>query len=85
MPVEPGKTRVKLHGYCSVEEAETLFEWLHNHDKATVQVGDMAHPHAAVLQALMAGQPKTNGIPSDEFTADCIRQAYLLTHLEQAK
>lgn len=85
MPVQTGKKRVTLSGHCSVEEAESLFDWLQKHEKGDADLGSLEHPHAAVLQILMAGQTRISSMPADEFCAACIVQAMLLSDMEKNK
>lgn len=85
MPIEAGKKRMTLSGHCTVEEAEGLFEWLLAHQQYGVNVAAVTHPHAAILQALMASQTKVGGEPTDEFSAECVRQALLNNNQEVTK
>jgi hypothetical protein len=71
------KKQLKLRGYCAVEEAEEVFNWLQKHEHGALDFKDLAHLHAAVLQTLMASQRTVKTLPTDEFSAECLRQALL--------
>jgi len=77
MPIKSTKKQLNLHGYCTVEEAEDVFNWLQKHEHGALDLKDLAHLHAAVLQTLMASQRTVKALPADEFTAECLRQALL--------
>jgi hypothetical protein len=79
MPIEFTKKKISLQGYCSVEEAEGVFDWLQKHEHGTLHLEGLEHLHAAVLQTLMASQRSIKALPADEFSAECLRQALLLT------
>lgn len=44
-------------GQVSVEEAETLLEWLIKHPAGSVNMQAVEHIHAATLQVLMVARP----------------------------
>jgi len=66
MPIAYKKTVAVLTDVCTVEEAEELLEWLHAHPGGKVNLKELAHPHTAVLQVLMALRPKISALPRDE-------------------
>lgn len=83
MPVEVTPQHLCLQGYCSVEEAEDIFSNLQKHAHQALHLEDLTHPHAAVLQALMACQSCTSSLPADEFSAELLRQALLPSNFEK--
>ena len=60
-----------LSGTVSVEEAETLANWLKEQIAASAQpavaMADCEHVHAAVLQTLLALQPALSSPPAQPF------------------
>jgi hypothetical protein len=77
MPIESTNKQLNLHGYCAVEEAEDVFNWLQKHEHGSLRLVCVEHLHAAVLQTLMASQSSVKVWPTDEFSAECLRQALL--------
>ncbi len=59
----------------AVEEAEGLLQWLLTNPDGAVDLSGCKHLHAAVLQVLMAGQPKVNAWPEDEGLAVWLKEA----------
>lgn len=49
----------------TVEDAETLLEWLVRHPAGKVNVKNLEHLHAANLQVLMATRSKVTVWPAD--------------------
>jgi anti-anti-sigma regulatory factor len=79
MPIELSHTQITLQGYCSVEEAEPLFEWLDKNPDGCVDLSGVTHIHTAVLQALMVSPHRLAGLPADEFCTECLSQVQLPT------
>jgi hypothetical protein len=50
----------------SVEEAESLLEWLQKNPKGKADLSHCTHLHAANLQVLMASRTAIAGWPQDE-------------------
>lgn len=65
MPISYKKTVAVLQDYCTIEEAETLLEWLLEHPKAKLNLKQLEHLHTAVLQVIMALQPAISAMPDD--------------------
>lgn len=80
MPIEFTKKKISLQGCCSVEEAEGVFDWLQKHGHGTLHLEGLTHLHAAVLQTLMTSHSTVKVWPTDEFSAECLRQALLSIH-----
>lgn len=59
------KKSARLSEVISVEDAETLLEWLLKHPKGSVDLGHCTHLHTAVMQVLMAARPKISVWPAD--------------------
>jgi len=49
---------IELSGACSVEEAELLKDWMLAHPDWAVDAGQCEYMHTAVIQVLIAAQPK---------------------------
>jgi hypothetical protein len=56
-----------LTGGCTVEDAEVLLNLVRAQAAPRVDVTKMGHPHAAILQVLMAFQPAIVGPAADPF------------------
>lgn len=65
MTIEFKRSVAVLSDIVSVEEAETLLEWLHKKSGAKVDLGDCVHLHPANLQVLMATRPVIHVWPTD--------------------
>lgn len=63
------KKHAALEGVVSVEDAEALAQWLREQARPAVHLGRCEHLHAAVLQVLLALQPKVVAPPSDRWLA----------------
>lgn len=74
MPVKLTRAKAELSGDCTVEEAETVFEWLRKTPKGELHLGAVTHLHAAILQTIMITHNKLSATPVDLFAAECIRQ-----------
>ncbi|RWX81004.1 hypothetical protein EPK99_01325 [Neorhizobium lilium] len=74
MPVKFTRTKAEFSGECTVEEAETIFEWLRKTPKGELHLAGVTHFHAAILQTLMITQNKISAMPRDSFAAECMRQ-----------
>lgn len=61
--------RAVLEGVCTVEEADSLLEWLQDDPRRPVDWTDCDHLHTAVLQVLLAVGPPLIGEPRDPFLA----------------
>lgn len=59
------KTHAALEGHLSAEEAEGLLAWLRSHPKGQVHLGRCESLHAALLQTLLAIQPRIKAAPAD--------------------
>lgn len=57
MAIEYKKQVAHLKDLIGAEEADTLFAWLQNTPKATLNLSKCTHLHAAVLQVLLFLQP----------------------------
>ncbi|WP_462383724.1 hypothetical protein [Pseudomonas sp. Marseille-QA0892] len=55
-----------LTDQVTVEDAETLLEWLIRHPGGKVNLKNLDHLHAANLQVLMATRPKVTVWPLNE-------------------
>lgn len=69
------KKYAALEGNVSVDDAETLAQWLQKQPAPAVHLGKCAHVHAAVLQVLLALRPKLMAPPGDAHLAAALRVA----------
>ncbi len=65
--------RVVLADYVTVEEAESLLEWLLAHPQASLDLSALKHLHAANLQVLMAAGNPVSAWPADPDLAAWLR------------
>jgi hypothetical protein len=65
MPIEYKKNRAVFRDEVSVEEAETLLEWLQNKPTVKVDLSALIHMHTASLQVLMAAKTEVANWPRD--------------------
>ncbi len=66
------KKYAALEGNVSVEDAETLAQWLQQQDDPAVNLAKCEHLHGAVLQVLLALRPKVREQPADAFLATAL-------------
>ena len=59
------KKHAALEGTVTVEDAETLAQWLQKQAAPAVHMGKCEHLHGAVLQVLLALRPKVTAMPAD--------------------
>ncbi|GGM00126.1 hypothetical protein GCM10009425_09050 [Pseudomonas asuensis] len=59
------KSVAVLADQVTVEEAETLLEWLVKNPSGKVNLGDLEHLHTANLQVLMALKPSVSVWPKN--------------------
>jgi hypothetical protein len=63
------KKHAALEGIVGVDDAETLTQWLLQQAAPAVHLGKCEHLHGAVLQVLLALQPKLVAGPPDALLA----------------
>ena len=63
------KKYAALEGNVSVEDAETLAQWLQKHKTPAVHLGKCEHVHGGVLQVLLALRPRLVAAPTDPLLA----------------
>lgn len=80
MPIEFQKHRIAFQGVVTVEEAESLVEWLQTEPGAQVDLSACSHMHTANLQVLIAG-----GIAVSSWPRDSTLRAWLETALISAE
>lgn len=71
-----GKT-IYLSDAVTVEEAQTLHEFLLNKKDARVDLSATTHVHTAALQVLMAARPKISRDFTDEFLLAYVSQNFI--------
>ncbi|MBK1647576.1 hypothetical protein [Rhabdochromatium marinum] len=65
MPIEFQSDQAVLLDIVTVEEAETLLEWLQENPAAKVNLADCTHLHPANLQVLMAAKSGIDAWPKE--------------------
>jgi len=73
------KKHAALEGAVTVEDAETLTQWLLRQTQPAVHLGKCQHLHGAVLQVLLALQPKVLAQPPDALLAAALQTPTPLT------
>jgi hypothetical protein len=63
------KKHAALEGDVGVEAAEELAQWLARQKSPAVHLGRCGHVHAAVLQSLLALNPRVVAAPPDALLA----------------
>jgi hypothetical protein len=63
------KKYASLEGVISVDDAQSLLDWLKSQPEPAVKLGKCQHVHAAVLQVLLALHPKVIGDIGDPWLA----------------
>jgi hypothetical protein len=63
------KKHAALEGHVGVDDAEGLGQWLRNQNAPVVHLGKCEQVHAAVLQVLLALQPRISAPPADPWLA----------------
>lgn len=69
MPVRYLKKHAALEAVVSVEDAESLTQWLQQQATPAVHLGKCEHVHGAVLQVLLALRPRLCAPPADPWLA----------------
>jgi hypothetical protein len=64
MAIRTLKKHAVLSGVVTVEEAETLLQWLRAQARPAVHLGACEHVHGAVLQVLLAIRPRLVAPPT---------------------
>jgi hypothetical protein len=75
MPIEYKKNLAVFSDMVSVEEAETLLEWLQKKSAARVDLSACTHLHPANLQVLMAAKAAISAWPADAGLAAWLKSA----------
>jgi len=63
------KKYAALEGCVSVDDAQTLADWLRHQATPAVHLGRCEHVHGAVLQVLLAFRPRLRAQPPDPWLA----------------
>ncbi|MBV5310924.1 hypothetical protein [Chromatium okenii] len=63
MPFEAKKTTLIAGELLTIEDAESLLEWLLKHPRGQLDLTACTHLHAANLQVLLAARPKIAAWP----------------------
>lgn len=70
------KDRARFHDIVTVEEAETLLEWLQKHPRGKLDLSACTHLHPANLQVLMAAGCSIQTYPQDSGLADWLKSVF---------
>lgn len=69
------KKYAALEGHVGVDDAEALSQWLRNQNAPAVHLGKCAQVHSAVLQVLLALNPRISAPPADPWLAAALQQS----------
>lgn len=75
MAIEYKKSVALFKDIVSVDEAETLLEWLQKKPTARVDLSACTHLHPANLQVLMVAKPVVSAWPVDQALCGWIQSA----------
>lgn len=75
MPVEADFKRLSLRGHCTVEEAESVLEWILQHPQGEIDLSELEHMHMSILQILLAAETPCVHLPKDPFWRQLWRSA----------
>jgi hypothetical protein len=75
MPIRYLKKHAALEGHVGVDDAETLANWLRDQNAPAVHLGKCEQVHAAVLQVLLALQPRISAPPAERWLAAALLRA----------
>jgi hypothetical protein len=75
MTVQVDGAFIRLHGKCTVEDAEALLPLVRTPGLRQIDISGAAHLHAAVVQVLLAFKPVILGQPSDAFLSRFVTPA----------
>ena len=76
MPIEFQNKKAIFSDIVTVDEAETLLEWLQQNPDAVIDLSCLSHMHTACLQVLMAADPDFSSWPEDESLMRWLRSAF---------
>lgn len=66
------KTYAALEGHLGAEDAEGLVAWLREQPKPQVHLGKCESLHTALLQTLLAFQPRFKAAPTDRWLCQAL-------------
>jgi len=75
MAIEYTKNLAEFSDVVSVDEAETLLEWLQKTPRARVDLSACLHVHPANLQVLIVAKPAISSWPKDDGLARWLQSA----------
>jgi hypothetical protein len=64
-----GQGKIMLKGACDVGDAEVLVQLLLQDRTSVVDWSACTYAHAAIVQVLLAAEPRLDGSPADDFLA----------------
>ncbi len=70
------KKHAALEDIVTVEDAETLLDWLKNQPKPGVNLSKCVHLHTAVLQVLLITRARIQGPINDPWLAQALSHAH---------
>ena len=85
MPIRYLKKHAALDGVVTVEDAESLTQWLQQQATPAVHLGKCEHVHGAVLQVLLALKPKLCAPPADPVLAAVLVPALTTTSTQTTR
>lgn len=74
MPIRYLKRHAALEGHVGVDDAEALSQWLRDHNAPAVHLGKCEQVHAAVLQVLLALNPRVSAPPPERWLAAALQR-----------
>jgi len=78
MPIDFKKTVAVCSDECTIEDAETLLEWLLDNPKGKINLKQCELLHTAVIQVLMAVRPSISAQPEQLALSETLQACSLL-------
>lgn len=66
MTISFARNVAKCEGFCQIEEAETLVNWVLKKRKPKLDLANLEHMHTAILQVILAAQIEVSVWPNDD-------------------
>ncbi len=76
MAIKLNKKAARFQGVCSIEEAETLLDWVQAQKEPKADLGECAHLHAALLQILLAHRVEVTRLPADPWLSSWVQELH---------
>lgn len=69
------KRRIQLIGHVGIDEADGVLQWFRERNRAEVDLAKCQHLHSAILQILIAANPRIVAMPLDTDLRDWLNNS----------